>query len=748
MVIEKKLAPYTIFAEDSTINALKKMTENGSRFILAVSESGILEGIMTDGDFRLWTVRQKSFDLNLPVSQVINRNFKSARDGDDPKNIQAQFTEQIQFLPLLDGSGHLIAIARQQFDGIQIGSFLIDDDAPTFIIAEIGLNHNGSLETAKKLVDAAIASGADCAKFQMRDLASLYSNAGNATDTTEDLGSQYILDLLSQFQLSVDEMFQVFDYCAQRGILPLCTAWDMNSLEQLEKYGMEAYKIASADMTNHDFLQALARTGKPLLCSTGMSSEAEIIETVELLKATGAASVFLHCNSTYPAPFKDVNLNYIERLKEITGGVVGYSGHERGIYIAVAAVSRGARVIEKHLTLDKTMIGNDHKISLLPDEFRAMVEGIREVEQALGSAGERRMSQGELMNRENLAKSLVINRDLKSGEIITDEMIEIKSPGKGLQPNRRRHLVGLPAQRDLQSGDFFFAGDLLREQVVAREYSFRRPWGVPVRYHDYKPILAKSNPDFLEFHLSFKDMEHDLKQFFDETHDLDLVVHSPDLFAGDHLLDLCALDERYRKRSVAEVQRVIDLTRELKPYFRRAERPLVVASLGGFTKDAPLPESEKSRLYDRIALSLSELDADGVEIIAQTLPPFPWYFGGQLYLNLFVHAADTARFCRENDLRLCFDVSHSKLACNHFKWSFKEFCDEVGPHTAHLHIADAGGVDGEGLQIGEGDIDFPALAEYLNRTAPRASFIPEIWQGHKNEGEGFWVALQRLEGVL
>ncbi len=127
------------------------------------------------------------------------------------------------------------------------------------------------------------------------------------------------------------------------------------------------------------------------------------------------------------------------------------------------------------------------------------------------------------------------------------------------------------------------------------------------------------------------------------------------------------------------------------------------------------------------------------------MPPFPWHFGGQRHHNLFVDPQDTAQFCHENGYRVCLDVSHSKLACNHHKWSFKEFIEQVGPYTAHLHIADAEGVDGEGLQIGEGEIDFPALAEYLEKAAPQASFIPEIWQGHKNEGEGFWMALERLE---
>ena len=748
MIIEKNISKYIIFGEDSLINALKRMCDNGTRFIFAVAESGTLEGILTDGDLRHSIVKGKSLDLNGPVNLFVNRDYKFARVTDDPRVIQAHFTEQIQFLPLLDKKGHLVAVARKQFDSIEIGPFTIDDDAPTFIIAEIGINHNGSLDFAKQLIEKAAEAGANCAKFQMRDLASLYRNSGDLKDASEDLGSQYILEVLSEAQLSTDEMYEAFNYCKTVGILPLCTPWDITSLQLLEEYGLPAYKIASADFTNHDFIKAAAETGKPLLCSTGMSTEAEIIETVALLKELGAMFVLLHCNSTYPAPFKDLNLNYLERLKEIGECPIGYSGHERGIHVALAAVAKGARVIEKHITVDKSLRGNDHKVSLLPEEFREMVDGIREVEQSMGSSMERKLSQGELMNRENLAKSLIINCELAIGELISPEMLDIKSPGKGLQPNRKKQLIGLKAKRKFKPGDFFFLSDLVSEEIVARCYDFRRPWGVPVRYHDFKAILSKSNPDFLEFHLSYKDMEQDPETFINQSYDLDLVVHSPDLFTGDHILNLCAADEGHRKRSVTELQRVIDLTRAITPRFTRAKRPFIVASLGGFTQDCPAPASELKSMYELIALSLSELDCEGVEIIAQTLPPFPWYFGGQLYLNLFVDPIDTAEFCEAQGLRLCFDTSHSKLACNHFKWSFKELTDSLAPHTAHLHIADAKGVDGEGLQINEGDIDFPALAERLELLAPRASFIPEIWQGHKNEGEGFWVALDRLEGLF
>lgn len=622
--------------------------------------------------------------------------------------------------------------------------FIISDKDPVFIIAEIGINHNGRLDLAKRLIDAAVDAGATAAKFQMRHLPTLYTNAGNPDDVVENLGSQYTLDLLTRFEMSPKDMFKAFDYCKKRGIMPLCTPWDITSLKKLETYPMDAYKVSSADMTNHTLLRSLAKTGKPLIISTGMSDEKEIKETVVLLNKLGVQYVLLHCNSTYPTPFKDVNLRYLHRLQKIGNCPVGYSGHERGFHIPIAAVVMGARVIEKHITLDKNMEGNDHKISLLPDEFKAMVEMIRQLEDALGSDSPRQITQGERINRTSLAKSLVATRNLKVGEKITADMITVKSPGRGLQPNRLDNLIGRSTKRSLKSGDFFFPSDLKKKSIMAKPYLFRRPWGIPVRYHDFKQLIDRTNPDFLEFHLSYKDMEEDIQKFFDREYDMGLTVHSPDLFAGDHLLDLASIDEEYRYRSIQELQRVVYITRDLKTYFKQTDKVLIIASLGGFSRDGFCNPIERAKMYERVADSLAQIDQEGVEIVAQTLPPFPWYFGGQLYLNLFVDPHDTADFCARNKIRLCLDISHSKLACNNFNWSFKEFIDCVGPYVAHLHIADAGGIDGEGLQIGEGDIDFPALATQLEKVAPKATFIPEVWQGHENNGEGFWIELERL----
>jgi sialic acid synthase SpsE/sugar phosphate isomerase/epimerase len=746
MLIDRNIAKYIVFSEDELVNALRKISSNKTRAVLCVSGSGQLEGVLTDGDVRRWLTRETELSLDVTALSVANTDFVALGEDADPAAIAERFSERIAFIPLVDRHNHLVAIAWKDKVEVTIGGVVLDESAPTFVIAEIGNNHNGSLELAKRLVDLAVEAGADCAKFQMRSMASLYRNQGDANDASADLGAQYTLDILSRFQLSDDELVEAFDHCKARGIVPLCTPWDHASLERLEAYGMPAYKLASADLTNHDLLSAMARTGKTMICSTGMSTEAEIIDAVAILRRHSAAFILLHCNSTYPAPFKDINLRYLDRLKKLSGSLVGYSGHERGYAVAVAAVARGAKLIEKHFTVDRDMEGNDHRVSLLPDEFRQMVAGIREVEEAMGSAAERRVTQGEMMNREVLAKSLVAAVPIVRGTVITDSMIEVRSPGQGLQPYLRDKLAGRVADRDFATGDFFYPSDLRETEYKARPFSFRRPFGVPVRYHDLAKMAAATNLDLVEFHLSYKDMEEDLARHLGErVFDLDLVIHSPELFAGDHVMDLCSPDPSYRARSIAELSRVADLARRLKPHFAKATRPMIIINAGGFSADRPIAPEARGPMYRLIAEALKEVDQEGIEIIPQTMPPFPWHFGGQRYHNLFMTAADIAGFCSAHDYRVCLDISHSQLACTHAGESFKTFLETVAPLTGHLHIVDAEGVDGEGLQIGEGNIDFAMVADVLDRRAPRASFIPEIWQGHKNDGAGFWEALTKLE---
>ena len=640
---------------------------------------------------------------------------------------------------------HFRARVRSLFLGppprIKLGTRYVGLQEPGFIIAEIGINHNGDSDLARKLIDAAKDAGADCVKFQMRDLESLYVST-NAKDSNQNLATQYSLDLLKKVQLPPEELFKLFDYAKECGLFPMCTPFDVTSANRLELYGMDVYKIGSPDLTNHDLIRTLIATKKPLIVSTGMADQKEILETNRLLRRLGAKYILLHCNSTYPAPFQDVQLQLMSHLGT---ALYGYSGHERGIHIAVAAVARGAKVIEKHITLDRDMEGTDHKASLLPEEFREMVEGIRQVEASIGSAHKRTMTQGERMNRATLAKSIVAARPIGKGETITADMVAVKSPGRGLQPNRKASLIGRIAGRNLEIGDAFFVTDLIDHVPAPRAYHFKRPWGVPVRFHDFASILERAKPDFLEFHMSYRDLEIDPDSIFDRTYDVGLVVHAVETFADDHILDLAAVDATYRAESIRNLQRCIDQTRALKKYFPSTKRPMIVVNAGGFAREGHIKAKERVQLYTRVGESLALLDADGVELIIQTMPPYPWLLGGQMFHNLFLDPAEIANFCKQFGYRVCFDTSHSYLAGNHLGKTLTEFINTIGESIAYLHIADGAGVGEEGLQISEGTLDFKQLAYDLNRVAPRAPFIPEIWQGHENEGQGFWLALERLE---
>lgn len=745
MIVDKNFARFVVFSEDSLSLALQRISANQSRVAFVVAESGEVEGVITDGDIRRWLIGAGRVDLETPVSRVMNRSFIAVSADEDRSEIARRLNNQVIAVPIVDSNRRIVAVALQGSTDIWMGDRKIGQNEPSFIIAEIGNNHNGSLDLAYRLIDLAAEAGADCAKFQMRDMAAMYRKMEEKDEAKEDLGAQYTLDLLSRFQLSDSDLFKAFERCVDRGLVPLCTPWDISSLNKLNDYGIPGFKISSADFTNYDLIQAASALNKPLICSTGMTSELEIIKGVDLLKSTGCPFVLLHCNSTYPTPDKDVNLVYLNRLAELSNGVVGYSGHERGIAVPIAAVALGAKVVEKHFTTDRSMEGNDHKVSLLPDEFGEMVRHIRQVESALGEQGERAVSQGELMNREVLAKSLIAKVDIPSGVPVADDMIEVKSPGQGLQPNRRADLVGKRLSRPKAAGEFFYPSDIGEGQVKARPYNFKVSWGVPVRYHDLDTLRSMSNMDLLEIHLSYKDMELDFKEFIKDPIDLGLIVHAPELFAGDHILDLCSPDDAYREHSLKEMQRVIDLSRSLADCFKRTERPLIVTNVGGFSSNGPLQSSKRAEFYLRLEDSLAKLDNEGVEIIPQTMPPFPWHFGGQQFHNLFVDPEEINNFCVKNQMRVCLDVSHSKLACTHLSISLHRFMQLVAPHAAHYHLADAKGVDGEGLQVGDGDIDWVEAFSLIHQLSPQASFIPEIWQGHKNQGEGAWLALERLE---
>jgi N-acetylneuraminate synthase len=394
------------------------------------------------------------------------------------------------------------------------------------------------------------------------------------------------------------------------------------------------------------------------------------------------------------------------------------------------------------------MEGPDHSASLEYDDFKKLVEGIREVELSLGTKKDRVVTQGELINRENLSKSIYAKSDIQRGETFTKNMFEIKSPGSGLNPQYLNKIIGYKAIRDIKKGKALFKSDLGGLVRVKKTYSFNRTWALPVRFHDINSLMENTKPDSVEFHMSFKDITEDLSQFLTQKYSCEYIVHAPELFENDHLLDLCTPNEDYRKKSIANLQRVIDKTKTMQKYFPKTKIPQIVVHCGGFTKDEVLALESRQDYYKNLIDSINQLNLNGVELLPENMAPFPWLFGGQRYQNIFIDPDEIIEFCKQTKLKICQDISHSHLACNKFKWDHLEYTKKLAPYTAHYHISDGTGVDGEGIQIGDGDVDFESIYSIINELSPTASFIPEVWQGHKNNGEGFWVSLERMEGKI
>ena len=323
-----------------------------------------------------------------------------------------------------------------------------------YIIAEAGINHNGSFETACKLVDAAKSAGADCIKFQTFKSENLVSHNARKADyqkNTTGNGSQ--LEMLKKLELSYDEFIELKKYCDKVGICFLSTPFDLESIDFLNSIDMPFWKIPSGEITNYPYLCSLAKTGKPVIMSTGMCTVEDIEAAIKVLTENGTKEIsLLHCNTEYPTPFEDVNLKAMQTMRDKFGLNVGYSDHTKGIEIPIAAVAMGAAIIEKHFTLDRNMDGPDHKASLEPDELAAMVKAIRNIEMAIGT-GEKVPSASEKKNMPIARKSIIASRNIKKGEKLTEANLTTKRPGNGISPMKWNEVVGTYAVRDFEEDE-------------------------------------------------------------------------------------------------------------------------------------------------------------------------------------------------------------------------------------------------------------------------------------------------------
>ena len=324
------------------------------------------------------------------------------------------------------------------------------------IIAEAGVNHNGSMELAKRLIDAAADAGVDYVKFQTFKAENLVTKeAKQAEYQQRNAQDDSQFAMLKKLELSQEQHYELIEYCKQRGVRFLSTAFDFESVDFLHSLNLCVWKIPSGEITNYPYSKKIAQYGEPVILSTGMSTNEDIDAAIKALCNNGLKReqiTLLHCNTEYPTPMKDVNLRSMESMRERFRVKVGYSDHTPGIEVPIAAVALSADVIEKHFTLDKTLPGPDHKASLEPQELKAMVNAIRNIEQALGD-GEKHVSESERKNMPIARKSIVAARDIKQGELLTEDNLTTKRPGSGISPMRWEEVIGTKAVRDFKTDE-------------------------------------------------------------------------------------------------------------------------------------------------------------------------------------------------------------------------------------------------------------------------------------------------------
>lgn len=323
----------------------------------------------------------------------------------------------------------------------------------TIIIAEAGVNHNGSLSMAKQLIDAAKSCGVDYVKFQTtKSPESITSKFAQMAEYQKKNLNQdeSQLEMLRKILLKMEDFGELNDYCKKQGVNFMSTPFDLDSIDYLSGLNMDYWKIPSGEITNLPYLRKIARLGTPVIMSTGMCTMEDIEAAMNVLIKNGLATEqisLLHCNTEYPTPFEDVNLSAMQTLKRHFGVRVGYSDHTKGIEVPIAAVAMGAEIIEKHFTLDRTLPGPDHVASLEPQELKAMVNAIRNIEKAIGS-GTKQVSPSEQKNIAIARKSIIAACDIHKGEVFTEENLTVKRPGSGISPMRWDEVVGQIAKHD------------------------------------------------------------------------------------------------------------------------------------------------------------------------------------------------------------------------------------------------------------------------------------------------------------
>jgi sialic acid synthase SpsE/sugar phosphate isomerase/epimerase len=598
------------------------------------------------------------------------------------------------------------------------------------IIAEIGINHDGDMDKAKRLIQQSRDAGCDGIKFQYRNMKTTYAENAN------EIGDEIIQTQIKRSYLNAAQILELRNFARSIGIqagISFFTIEDLNDFQDL-RTDFDFYKIPSAELMNIGLISKLISTGKHVYISVGMHDETQI-ETVFNSIKSEINWTPLHCISNYPVADHNTSLGYIQYLIAKWGRAVGYSSHDENWENNIIALSLGATVIERHITDEKNAEGLDHSSSSTFEEFVKICSYAREFDSITSGNHPRIPNQGELLNKQNLGRSFYALRDIGIGEILDSGDFEYRNPRIGIGMSDLVQYVGRGFVKSLSKGEVLTHLHFQSSQTKVRDESVEicRAYSIslPVRLSDYREIRCEIPIGAYEFHLSYKEVASDLFSFTVEATDR-FSVHLPDYIDSTTLINPLSDNERIRISSRECIARVIQFSERLA---RETGRTVpIVASLAGIGLT-------REEFYPQIKDLFDEFHSAIAPLTLQWLPPYAWYFGGSIKLTN-VNSSEDIQWINSHDLPITLDSSHLLLGKAAFGFEPKDVITGIAKNIVHWHISDAAGVDGEGLPLGAGGPENEALLSGI--ISQSGIKVIEIWQGHFYQYEGFKVAVNKI----
>tara|TARA_B100001057_G_scaffold501148_1_gene621098 strand:- start:6067 stop:7890 length:1824 start_codon:yes stop_codon:yes gene_type:complete len=597
------------------------------------------------------------------------------------------------------------------------------------VIAEIGINHKGNLGEAKKLIK--IAKDANCwgVKFQYRDIKTFYKN-------TNEIGDEILIDEMKRVDLSIKELDTLINYSKLNSIRIGISFFRVRDVENLSKIikKFDFYKIPSAEATNIELIDVLLKYKKPVMVSTGGHTLRHIKDALSKYKNKNLT--LFHCVANYPVKLGAQNLNFIKSLKKIGFPNVGYSSHDSDYEVCLLAISLGVKWIERHITLNKNGSGLDDSSSSEGSDFIKLNNFIKFYDDIFGKKY-RIPNQGEKLNMQNLGTGLYLRKNIKKNSIIKKKDFEIKAPRLGLSVGSfLSKFSKKKITSNLKEGEAIKAENFQRIKKINIEdfceFAIKNSIGIPVRLYDFNSLSKLIPIKNYEFHLSYKEVFSDefknILNFVNE--DDNFSIHMPDYLSGNRIVDPISENKNIRNDSRKMISKVIDFTNKIKDKTSR-EIPIV----GSFSQTNG---RNKSDLLDDLFEYLKGDKLSKYKILPQWLPVYAWYFGGSVKIELF-NSLEDIEYLKKYNIEICLDICHLVLSANYYEVKWNKWFRQLQRLSKHFHLADADGVDNEGLQIGSGNIK-----NFSNIINKKGMKIIEVWQAHHNNGHGFIEALNIL----